>query len=279
MSDIQKANSQNPPEALPPSPPASPPASSADQQPAWVKRLGPLGVVALLLWKFKFIALAVLSKAKLLLFGLTKASTLFSMLLSMGAYWALYGWQFGVGLVLSIYVHEMGHVAALRRAGIPASAPMFIPGLGAFVRLGAHPATVEEDATVGLAGPIWGLAASLFCFAMWAFTDGRTSNLFGAIAHAAAWMNLFNLLPVWQLDGSRGMAALSRRDRGIIAAAFLIAWTMTSEGLLLGLAIASTVRLFGKDAPQTSNRTILLRFLFLILSLSYLVALPVAGRR
>src|ERR1700689_2677115 len=74
-------------------------------------------------------ALLLLSKGKLLLLGLTKLSTLLSMFAFFGVYWTLYGWAFALGLVLSIYVHEMGHVSALRRYGIPATAPMFIPGL------------------------------------------------------------------------------------------------------------------------------------------------------
>ena len=57
------------------------------------------------------------------------------MAISLGVYWQLWGWKFALGFVLALYVHEMGHVAALRRYGVRASAPMFIPLLGAFVRL------------------------------------------------------------------------------------------------------------------------------------------------
>ena len=59
------------------------------------------------------------------------------MLASLGVYWTLYGWPLALGLVLSIYVHEMGHVAMIRRYGSAASAPMFIPGFGAFIQLRA----------------------------------------------------------------------------------------------------------------------------------------------
>src|SRR5439155_143942 len=83
------------------------------------------------------------------LLGLTKASTLFTMLLSAGVYWAAWGWKFALGVVLSIYVHEMGHVQALQRYGIKATAPMFIPGVGAVVRLKQYPAS-PRDARVGL---------------------------------------------------------------------------------------------------------------------------------
>jgi hypothetical protein len=114
-------------------------------RPMWVKVLGPLGVVLFF----------VLTKGKLLFLGLTKAGTLFSMLAAFGVYWTVWGWPFALGLVASIYVHEMGHVAALRRYGIAASAPMFLPGVGAYVRMKQRPADPVEDARVGLAGPVW----------------------------------------------------------------------------------------------------------------------------
>ena len=68
-----------------------------------------------------------------------------SMLAMFGTYWLAYGWPFAAGLVLSIYVHEMGHVIALRRYNIAATAPMFIPFFGAFVRMKQYPATVVEE--------------------------------------------------------------------------------------------------------------------------------------
>src|ERR1039457_2404151 len=168
------------------------------------KKLGFIGTIGALLLKFKTVGLVILTKGKLVLLGLTKLNTLLSMLVSIGFYWALYGWKFGLGFVLSIYVHEMGHVMALARYGIPASPPMFIPGFGAFVRLKAYPASAGEDARVGLAGPLWGLGAALACMGIGVITD---SGLFTALAKVGAWINVFNRIPVWQLDGSRGFRA------------------------------------------------------------------------
>ena len=151
-----------------------------------------------------------LTKGKLLLFGLTKTSTFFSMMLSMGVYWTVFGWKFALGLVLSIYVHEMGHVFALNRLGIAASAPMFIPGFGAMVRMHQYPASPAEDAYVGLAGPVWGLFAAIFAWLVYLAGGGE---IWGVIARMGAWINLFNLIPIWQLDGHRGFRALSKRIR------------------------------------------------------------------
>ena len=178
---------------------------------------GGLGLIA---WKFKFILVFVATKAKLLFLGLSKATTLFSMLLSLGLYWSLWGWRFALGLVLSIYVHEMGHVAMLRRYGIKSTAPMFIPGLGAMVRMKQYPQSPREDARVGLAGPVWGLGAALLTYAVYL---GSGWEAWAAIARVAAWINLFNLIPVWQLDGSRGFASLVRPHRWIAVGAIALA--------------------------------------------------------
>ena len=252
------------------------PATSPEKPPApaWIKRLGPLGAVALLIWKFKFVLVTVVSQAKFLLLGLTKATTLFSMLLSMGAYWAIYGWRFAVGLIASIYVHEMGHVATLRRFGMPATAPMFIPGVGALVRLGSHPVSAAENARVGLAGPLWGLYAALFCYGLGALTDGQTS-VWSAIARAGAWINLFNLMPVWQLDGARGFTALSRRHRFLVTAAFATAWALTGEGLLALISLIGLTVSFRRDAPEGSDPPIVVRFFLLIAALTYLTTIKV----
>src|SRR5512133_3951693 len=107
----------------------------------------------------------------------------------------------------SLYLHELGHVVALRRAGIPASPPMFIPGFGAYVRMHQAPADGHTDARVGLAGPLVGLAVAALCYALAAATG---SSLLLAVAHAGAILNLFNLVPLWSLDGSRGFSPLTR---------------------------------------------------------------------
>ena len=154
------------------SPVESPPKKQRWTTEDWKKRFGPIGVVLAFFAKFKTAALLLITKGKFLLFGLTKVSTLLSMFASMGLYWALYGWKFGMGFVLGIYVHEMGHVWALRHFGLRASAPMFIPGFGAFVSLYDSPANHGQDARIGLAGPIWGTGAALAAALPWVLNGG-----------------------------------------------------------------------------------------------------------
>src|SRR4029078_118918 len=122
---------------------------------------------------------------------MTKASTFVSMFAFFGVYWSIYGWPLALGLVLAIYIHEMGHVAMLRRLGIDAGAPMFIPGVGAFVMLKQHIQDPLTDAKIGLAGPVWGLGAGLCAFGIYAVTGAR---IWLAIAQLTRVLNLFNIL-------------------------------------------------------------------------------------
>jgi Zn-dependent protease len=233
----------------------------------WARWLAPLGAFGLFLWKIKFVVAFVATKGKLLLLGLLKAPTLFSALASFGVYWTVWGWPFALGVVVSIYIHEMGHVFALSRYGIRASAPMFVPGIGAFVRGESYPADPREDARVGLAGPLWGLGASLATAAL-ALSTG--SAMLGAIARFSAWLNLFNLLPILSLDGGRGFRSLSRTERWIATAALSATWWASHEGLLAVLALAAAFRAGFTEAPAEGDREGLVRYIGLAVVLETL---------
>ncbi|RKG56180.1 site-2 protease family protein [Corallococcus sp. AB011P] len=246
---------------------AAPLAEAERKRSGMPKVLASMGAVGLMLWKFKFVLALLLGKGKLLLLGLTKASTLFSMLFAVSVYWTMWGWSFALGLVACIYVHEMGHVASLRRLGMKADAPMFIPGLGAFVRLKQVPVDEREDARVGLAGPIWGSAAAVVVMVAAVLTGWKA---LGAIAHAAAWLNLFNLVPVWQLDGSRGFRALARQQRWIAVAVLGATWFATGENLLLLIAGVAAFRALLTPASETGDRRTLVEYCALVVGLGAL---------
>jgi Zn-dependent protease len=150
-----------------------------------------------------------LAKAKALVFLLPKLkliTTFGSMLVSIAAYGLFFGIPFALGFVLLLFLHEIGHVIQLRREGIKASAPMFIPFLGAVISAKSMGKDAAAEARVGLAGPILGTVASLVPFAVWLLTG---SDFWRALAYIGFLLNLFNLLPVVPLDGGRAMAALS----------------------------------------------------------------------
>ena len=164
-----------------------------------IKRwLAPLAAVGILLAKFKGLALLLL-KVKFL-------GTALSMLVSIGAYALLFPVWFAVGIVVLIWVHEMGHVVQLRREGIPASAPMFIPFLGAFVAMKQMPKDALAEARVGLAGPVLGTLGGLATLGLYALTG---DHLFLGLAYFNFIINLFNLAPLLPLDGGRAVGAMS----------------------------------------------------------------------
>lgn len=246
--------------------PAPGPGGKHAPGPALGKRLGIVGAFALLLWKFKFALAFILTKGKILLLGLTKGGTFVSMLLSIGAYWAAFGWKFAVGLVVSIYIHEMGHVAMLTRYGVKATAPMFIPGIGAVIRLKQYPADAREDARVGLAGPIWGFGAALAAYLIFLLTGWP---FFAAIAEWGARINLFNLAPVWQLDGSHAFRALSRKQRWIIVGTMAAMLLLSTEGMLILLIPISLLRIWTDRAePEEGDRWTFWTFIFLVVALA-----------
>jgi Zn-dependent protease len=216
------------------------------------------------------VGLVLLTKGKLLLLGLTNATTLLTIIPALGVYWVAFGWGLAAGLIASIYVHEMGHVFALTRFGIAASAPMFLPGLGAVIRSRLHRIQPKEEARVGIAGPIWGLGAAAVAFAINGVTH---SPIWLAIGHVGAWINLFNLVPVWQLDGARAFRAMNRPERWAITLLIAATFLITREGLLVLLALASGARALSHVDWPAGDRTIAIQFALLIITLSAMSAM------
>src|SRR2546421_3411854 len=169
-------------------------------RPSWLKRtFGPaLAAIIAFAAKFKTILL-LLPKLKLL----TTAGT---MLVSIAAYAVIWGFPFAAGFVVLLLIHELGHVIQLRREGIKASAPMFIPFLGALITSKSLGENALAEARVGLAGPILGSIGSAACILVWHATG---NDIWRALAFTGFFLNLFNLLPVVPLDGGRAMAAMA----------------------------------------------------------------------
>jgi Zn-dependent protease len=185
-----------------------------------------------------------------------------------------WGWQFAVGIVACIAIHETGHVAMLARYGIARSAPVFIPGFGAFVRLKQRPANARQDARIGLAGPVWGLGACVAAYAAYLLSR---APLWAAIAQAAAFINLFNLLPVWQFDGGRSFRSLSHLDRGLAVVALVGLWLATRDLLVLVFAVAGVSRVASAKAPREHDWAVLAAYLILVASFTLLVGVHVPG--
>jgi Zn-dependent protease len=167
------------------------------------RRIGSaLAAVAALVAKF----FAAIKGVVLLLPKLKLLTTAGTALVSVAAYSLFFGWTFAAGFVLLMLVHEMGHVIQLRREGVKASAPMFVPFLGAVVMAKSLGENALAEARVGLAGPILGTAGSAVCLAL---AEATNSDLLRALSYVGFFLNLINLIPVVPFDGGRAMAAMA----------------------------------------------------------------------
>jgi len=172
----------------------------------------------------------------------------------------------------------MGHVAALMRYGIKADAPMFIPGVGAMIRARQQLNNPREEAQVGLAGPIWGAGSVVACLGLF-FMTGQT--VFAGIARLAAIINLFNLIPIWQLDGGHAFRAFSRPQRWLAAAVASAMWALSGETndlaytVLLFLMLCAAFRA-AFDAPSRQPDLVSsAEYVILVVALSLATQIPV----
>ncbi len=133
--------------------------------------------------------------------------TVLSGLVAVGAYALLFPWQVAVGLVVLILIHELGHVAEIRRQGLAASAPIFIPFFGAGIFMRGHAQTPIKQAEIAIAGPIAGTVGALAAFVLFSATR---NPLYLVWAYFGFWINLFNLIPFGFLDGGWILAPISK---------------------------------------------------------------------
>lgn len=229
--------------------------SPQPEKPSWLKRLAVPAVL-------------VLAKLKTVFFLLLKLKFLLSFALFFGVYWTLFGPWFGAGFALQILIHEMGHVVAIKKNGLKADLPVFLPGLGAYVRWQGYDIPVETRAGIALAGPLFGLFAAIGCMGLFLAT-GRP--VFAALAHAGAWLNLINLIPVWMLDGGQAAHALSRLQRGLLLVACLVFFALTGQKVFLLVAAGMAYRMFTHDTPDAPSTRTMVFFTLLLFALGALL--------
>ena len=237
--------------------PVAPQPKQSDNQ--WAKRFGPLAPIAILLAKGKFLFTA-----------LFKLKFLFSFAAFFGVYWALWGPWFGLGFATMILIHEMGHFIDIRRRGLPADMPVFLPGFGAYVRwhaLGVSPETIAE---VSLAGPLAGFLAALAAAVLF-WQSGNP--LWAALARTGAALNLLNLIPVWVLDGGQAIAALDKTERIILGAAAVLLAACFGQPLFLLVAAGAGYRVFSKDIPAAPSHAATAYYVTVLAALGYLINL------
>lgn len=232
--------------------------SGEEQKAKWTKRLGPLAPLGLLLLK-----------AKTFLFALLKFKFFLSFFAFFGLYWALFGWKFGLGFTVLILIHEMGHFVAARRRGLKVDLPVFLPGLGAYVKWYSMGIPLEDLSAIALAGPVAGLLSAVVCLGIFFTTR---SPLFGALAHVGAWLNLINLIPVLGLDGAQATRALDRMQRVLIVVACVVMYALLRENAYLLVGAGMLWRVFkSDDVPAEPSTRTMVGFMALLMVLGAIV--------
>lgn len=235
-----------------------PPPETTDNK--WAQRLGPVGPIAV-----------VLAKSKVLLAALFKLKFLLSFAAFFGFYWAVFGFKFGIGFAALILIHEMGHFIDIKRRGLPADMPVFLPGLGAYVRWRALGVSAETRAEISLAGPLAGLLAAVACAVLW----WQTGNpLWSALARIGAGLNLLNLIPVWMLDGGQAALALSKMERIILLTACLALWLVLGQSMFFLVALGAAYQVFlAGNLPAHPSRLTTLYFVAVLTGLGVMLRL------
>ncbi len=219
----------------------------------WARKLAPLGPIAILL-----------AKSKAVLTALFNLKFLLSMMAFMAFYWKVYGAVFGIGFAVLILIHEMGHFIDVKRRGLPAEMPVFLPGIGAYVSWRALGVTAETRAAVSLAGPLAGWVAAVACALLW----WKTGNpMWAALTRAGAVLNVLNLVPVWVLDGGQAAAALSKAERVLLLMSCIVLWLVLGEGIFFLVALGAGWRLFTKDLPAHPSRATTIYFIAVLTGL------------
>ena len=159
------------------------------------------------------------------------------MVVSVAAYAWIWGLPFAIGFVLLILIHELGHGAAMKRAGVPSGWPVFIPFFGAAVWSKSLGDNALAEARVGLAGPVLGSLGAALCIPI---AEATGNDFWKALAFTGFFLNLFNLLPVVPLDGGRAMAAMApwMWFAGLLAM-LLLAFTYPNPIILLIVLLAA----------------------------------------
>jgi Zn-dependent protease len=233
-------------------------AAAVNARHSWAKKLGPFAPLAIVLAKGKF------------LLSLLKLKFLLSLGTFVAFYWALYGVKFGVGFAVLIFVHEMGHFVAIKRRGLPADMPVFLPGFGAYVRWAALGVSAQTRAFVSLAGPLAGCIGAAVCALLWVETGGA---FWIGLASLSALLNVLNLIPVWVLDGGQAIAALNKTERIILSAAAVLFAALFGQPAFLLVAAGAGYRVFNKDIPAAPSRIATAYYVMVLAALGYIVKL------
>lgn len=164
--------------------------------------------------------------------------------ISFVVYALLMTWQLSILLMTMLFIHESGHVWAMRQCGVKTRGFYFIPFFGgAAIADEVFPSRWSE-VYIAIMGPIWGLITAL----AWGIVYFATGDPLWAAASAwGASLNLFNLLPINPLDGGRIFKSIAFSMNYRIGLVFLLASILISMYLtfISGSSIFILISIFG----------------------------------
>lgn len=213
-------------------------------------------------WYLAMLGITLVSKYKTVIPLLSKiAVPVGTMLLSVLAYaWVSRNWMVGVGIVAMIFIHEVGHVLAARRKGLPVTLPIFIPFLGAFIAMKKHPRDAETEAFIALGGPVLGAVGALAAFVLGVALQSATLLI---VAYIGFFLNLINLLPIHPLDGGRIVTAVTRWLWVVgLVGGLVVIWYLKSLLFLFIWAMFAweLYTKYGKSPGKSGNSSFVLPF-------------------
>lgn len=193
--------------------------------------------------KIGLYALAIKLGPKILGFGLKllkglKAGKGIMAAASLGAYSYLFTWQFAVLILLMLFVHESGHIWAMKKCGLRTKGIYFIPFLGAAAVTDEEFKTRNDEQFIAIMGPVWGLGLSMLVVVAYGVTH---NPFFAAIASWWTMINLFNLIPMNPLDGGRIAKSIAYSLHSSFGHVFLVVGFAAS----LYIAFVYKIGLFG----------------------------------
>jgi Zn-dependent protease len=200
-----------------------------------------------------------------------KLTSILSFLAFVALYSAASGAKFGIGFAVLILIHELGHFVDIKRRGLPADMPVFLPGLGAYVRWQALGVSVETRAAVSLAGPLAGFFASVACAVIWWQTG---IPFWATLARVGAVLNVLNLIPVWALDGGQAALALNKTERIFLMTACLALGLALGQNIFFLVAAGAGYRaFFAGDLPANPSRATTVYFIAVLTALGVIIRL------
>ncbi|WP_341503229.1 site-2 protease family protein [Gallaecimonas sp. GXIMD4217] len=163
---------------------------------------------------------------------------------SFASYAYLFNWQMAVILLAILVFHEYGHLKAMHRFGIKTKGIFLIPFFGGAAVASERFRTQWQEVYVALAGPSFGMAMCLAAYGLYLLTG---SAFIGAVASLAAFLNLFNLLPIHPLDGGRVLKAIMASTQSRLAFWAVMACSAAgfAASLTFGLSLLAILLVVG----------------------------------